>query len=77
MRGRALIQSAAEYARSGEENYPAAVPLDNAVTSDGRDLYVLNRGGSDLVEFSVGRDAQLTAVGTQALPAGDAGVAAS
>jgi 6-phosphogluconolactonase len=54
-----------------------AVPLDNAVTSDGRDLYVLNRGDSALAEFSVGRDAQLTAVGTQALPTGAAGVAAS
>jgi len=54
-----------------------AVPLDNAVSSDGRDLYVLNRGDSALAEFSVGRDAQLTSVGTQALPAGSAGVAAS
>jgi 6-phosphogluconolactonase len=54
-----------------------AVPLDNAVSSDGHALYVLNRAGDDLLEFSVGRDAQLTAVGTQALPAGAAGVAAS
>jgi 6-phosphogluconolactonase len=54
-----------------------AAPLDNAVTSDGRDLYVLNRSDSALAEFSVGRDAQLTAVGAQALPTGAAGVAAS
>jgi 6-phosphogluconolactonase len=54
-----------------------AAPLDNAVSSDGDALYVLNRAGSDLVEFSVGRDAQLTAIGTQALPSGAAGVAAS
>ena len=54
-----------------------AAPLDNAVTSDGRDLYVLNRSDSALAEFSVGRDAQLTAVGMQALPAGAAGAAAS
>jgi 6-phosphogluconolactonase len=54
-----------------------AAPLDNAVSSDGHALYVLNRAGSDLVEFSVGRDAQLTAIGTQAVPSGAAGVAAS
>jgi 6-phosphogluconolactonase len=54
-----------------------AAPLDNAVSSDGRSLYVLNRSASELAEFSVGPDAQLTAVGTQAVPAGDAGVAAS
>ena len=54
-----------------------AVPLDNAVSSDGHALYVLTRGARQRAEFSVGRDAQLTAVGTQAVPAGDAGVAAS
>jgi 6-phosphogluconolactonase len=54
-----------------------AVPLDNAVSSDGHALYVLNRSADELAEFSVGPDAQLTAVGTQALPAGAAGVAAS
>ena len=54
-----------------------AVPLDNAVSSDGRGLYVLIRNLDELAEFSVGPDAQLTAVGTQAVPAGSAGVAAS
>jgi 6-phosphogluconolactonase len=54
-----------------------AVPLDNAVSSDGHGLYVLDRGNGELAEFSVGPGAQLTAVGTQALPAGAAGVAAS
>jgi 6-phosphogluconolactonase len=54
-----------------------AVPLDNAVSSDGRDLYVLNRAQDELAEFSIGQDAQLTAIGTQALSAGSAGVAAS
>ena len=48
-----------------------AVPLDNAVSSDGRALYVLlNRSADELAEFSVGPDAQLTPVGTQALPTG-------
>jgi hypothetical protein len=54
-----------------------AVPLDNAVSSDGHDLYVLNRSADELADFSVGPDAQLTAIGTQALPVGAAGVAAS
>ena len=54
-----------------------AVPLDNAVSSDGRALYVLNRSADELAEFSVGPDAQLTPVGTRALPTGSAGVAAS
>ncbi|HEX6521104.1 MAG TPA: beta-propeller fold lactonase family protein [Streptosporangiaceae bacterium] len=54
-----------------------AKPLDNAVSSDGRDLYVLDSNNHQLAEFSVGANAQLTTVGTQALPAGSAGVAAS
>ncbi len=54
-----------------------AVPLDNAVSPVGHGLYVLNRSADELAEFSVGPDAQLTPVGTQALPAGSAGVAAS
>lgn len=54
-----------------------AGPLDNAVSSDGRNLYVFNASQDELAEFSVGHDAQLTAIGTQALPAGSSGVAAS
>jgi 6-phosphogluconolactonase len=52
-------------------------PLDNAVSSDGQNLYLVNGITSELVEFSIGPDAQLTAIGTQALPAGSEGVAAS
>ena len=52
-------------------------PLDDAVSSDGQNLYVLDGNQDQLAEFSVGPDAELTAVGTQALPAGSAGVAAS
>jgi 6-phosphogluconolactonase len=54
-----------------------AAPLDNAVSSDGRNLYALIGNQDQLAEFSVGPQGQLTAVGTQALPAGSAGVAAS
>jgi 6-phosphogluconolactonase len=54
-----------------------AGPLDNAVSSDGHNLYVLIGNQDQLAEFSVGPDGQLTPVGTQALPAGSAGVAAS
>lgn len=54
-----------------------AHPLDDAVSSDGDNLYVFNANLDQLAEFSVGPDAHLTAVGTQALPAGSAGVAAS
>jgi hypothetical protein len=52
-----------------------AHPLDDAVSSDSGNLYVFNANLDQLAEFSVGRDAHLTAVGTQALPAGSAGVA--
>lgn len=54
-----------------------AGPLDDAVSSDGRDLYVFNANLDQLAEFSVGPDAQLAATGTQGLPAGSSGVAAS
>ncbi len=55
-----------------------AVPLDNAVSSDGRALYILNRSADELAEFSTAvQDTQLTSVGTQALPAGSADVDAS
>ena len=54
-----------------------AGPLDNAVSSDGHNLYALIGNQDKLAEFSIGPDAQLTAVGTQALPAGSAGLAAS
>lgn len=54
-----------------------AGPLDDAVSSDGHNVYALNGNQDQLAEFRVGPDAQLTAVGTQALPAGSAGVAAS
>ena len=52
-------------------------PLDDAVSSDRQNLYLVDGNQSQLVEFSVGPDAQLTAVGTEALPAGSEGVAAS
>jgi len=52
-------------------------PLDNAVSSDGQNLYLVNGNQSELVEFSVGPSAQLTAIGTAALPVGSEGVAAS
>lgn len=54
-----------------------AKPLDNAISSDSRNLYVVDASNHQLAEFSVGANAQLTAIGTQSLPAGTAGVAAS
>jgi 6-phosphogluconolactonase len=54
-----------------------AAPLDNAASSDGRNLYAVIGNQDQLAEFSIGADAKLTAIGTQALPAGSAGVAAS
>jgi 6-phosphogluconolactonase len=54
-----------------------AAPLDNAVSSDGRNLHALIGNQDQLAEFSVGPQGRLSAVGTQALPAGSAGVAAS
>jgi 6-phosphogluconolactonase len=54
-----------------------AHPLDSAVSSDGHDLYVLDGNLNQISVFAVGQDAQLTAVGAQAVPAGSAGVAAS
>jgi 6-phosphogluconolactonase len=54
-----------------------AAPLDNAVSSDGQNLYAVVGNQNHLAEFSIGPDAQLTLVGTQALPAGSEGVAAS
>ncbi|HSZ43673.1 MAG TPA: hypothetical protein VK817_27215 [Trebonia sp.] len=54
-----------------------AAPLDDAVSADGHDLYVFNASLDQLAEFSVGHDAQLTPIGTQALPAGSSGIAAS
>jgi len=54
-------------------------PLDNSVSSDGQNLYVFEAvAGSDrLGEFRAGANGTLTPVGTQALPAGSEGVAAS
>lgn len=54
-----------------------AGPLDDAASSDGHNLYVLNASLNQLAVFGIGHNAQLTAVGTQALPAGSAGIAAS
>ncbi|MGH3169942.1 MAG: hypothetical protein ACRDN0_29180 [Trebonia sp.] len=54
-----------------------AAPLDDAVSADGRNLYVFNASLNQLAEFSVGQNAQLTATGTQSLPAGSSGPAAS
>ncbi len=54
-------------------------PLDNSASADGRNLYVFEAvSGSDrLGEFSIGANGALTPVGTQALPTGSEGVAAS
>jgi 6-phosphogluconolactonase len=54
-------------------------PLDNSVSSDGRNLYAFEAvSGSDrLGEFSIGANGALTSVGTQPLPTGSEGVAAS
>jgi 6-phosphogluconolactonase len=54
-----------------------AAPLDNAASSDGRNLYAVIGNQDQMAEFSVGPDAQLSAIGTQALPAGSEGIAAS
>lgn len=54
-------------------------PLDNSASSDGQNLYAFEAvSGSDrLGEFSIGANGALTSVGTQALPTGSEGVAAS
>jgi 6-phosphogluconolactonase len=49
-----------------------AAPLDDAVSSYGRYLYAVIGNQGQLAEFSVGPDAQLTPVETQALPADQA-----
>jgi len=54
-----------------------AGPLDNSVSSDGRNLYTVIGNQDQIAEFSIGPDGQLTAIGTQALPAGSEGIAAS
>jgi len=54
-------------------------PLDNSVSSDGQNLYAFEAvSGSDrLGEFTIGANGALTSVGTQTLPTGSEGVAAS
>jgi 6-phosphogluconolactonase len=54
-----------------------AHPLDSAVSPDGKDLYVLDGNLDRISVFAIGRDAQLSPIGTQAVPAGSAGIAAS
>lgn len=54
-----------------------AKPLDNVVSSDGRDLYVLDGHLNQISAFSIGPDGQLTPAGTQPVSAGSAGIAAS
>ena len=54
-----------------------AHPLDSAVSSNGQDLYVLDGNLDQISVFAIGQDAQLSAVGTQAVPVGSAGIAAS
>jgi len=54
-----------------------ATPVDEALSSDGRNLYVLNGNQDELTEFSAGSGARLTAIGTQALPTQSLGLAAS
>lgn len=54
-----------------------AKPLDIAVSSDGRDLYVLD-GTNQIASFSIGAGAPIKPAGRlQPLPAGSAGIAAS
>jgi 6-phosphogluconolactonase len=54
-------------------------PLDNSVSSDGENLYAFEAvsGSDQLGEFTIGANGALTSVGTQALPTGSEGVAAS
>ena len=54
-------------------------PLDNSVSSDGQNLYAFEAvsGSDQLGEFTIGANGALTSVGTQALPTGSEGVAAS
>jgi len=54
-------------------------PLDNSVSSDGQNLYVFERlsGSDQLGEFSIGADGALTSIGTQAVPIGSEGIAAT
>ncbi|HUB40497.1 MAG TPA: beta-propeller fold lactonase family protein [Streptosporangiaceae bacterium] len=54
-------------------------PLDNSVSSDGQNLYAFEAvsASDQLGEFTIGANGALTSVGTQALPTGSEGVAAS
>lgn len=50
---------------------------DEAISSDGHNLYVLDINQNLLHEFNVGSGGQLTAIGAQSVPAGSLGAAAS
>jgi 6-phosphogluconolactonase len=58
----------------GEANPNAT---DEAVSSDGLNLYVIDANQNELHEFKIGHDGQLTAIGAQSVPAGSLGAAAS
>jgi hypothetical protein len=58
----------------------SASPASRAppVSSDGRDLYVLDGTNNQIASFSIGAGAQIKPAGRlQLLPAGSAGIAAS
>jgi 6-phosphogluconolactonase len=50
---------------------------DEAVSSDGLNLYVIDASQNLLREFKIGYDGQLTAIGAHSVPAGSLGAAAS
>jgi hypothetical protein len=51
-------------------------PLDEALSEDGRYLYVLAAGTHGIVQFAVGKDGNLTYVGSQLnIPATAGGLA--
>jgi hypothetical protein len=47
---------------------PGAKPLDSSPSANYRDLYVLDGNAPQISVFGIGRDAQLSPIGTQALP---------
>jgi DNA-binding beta-propeller fold protein YncE len=55
-----------------------AGPVDLAISSSGRQLFVLNSGSQTISSFSVGQDGRLTNPGSGAgLPVGANGLAAN
>jgi hypothetical protein len=54
-----------------------AKPLNDSVSRDGRDLYVLDGNLDEISAFSIGVEGLLTPISAQPIPAGSAGIAAS